>query len=151
VKIRLRNTTWEFCWGDEWFEFPNQRSALQFLLPLKGNSEFMSQLRFLLAERNPGFDLSRLSDQGVLEEIALRLGNRQLRLRYAPDLMQEGGATTEEKPAVQAEPLPPPPRQPAAPPEPTPDEPVFVPNIDAAAIAAAMREAAQSGVPFCEE
>jgi peptidoglycan hydrolase-like protein with peptidoglycan-binding domain len=68
----------------------------------------------------------------------------------------EGGSTQKDdssgpKPSPEA----PPPRQAATPSPareaPPPDEPVFSAALDAAAMADAMRAAAQSGAPFCEE
>jgi hypothetical protein len=65
-----------------------------------------------------------------------------------------GGGTARRAPPA-APPAPPqiasPPPRRSAPPKPLPEEPVFLPNIDAAAMAAAMRAAAQSGTPFCLE
>jgi hypothetical protein len=87
----------------------------------------------------------------VLEEIAWLLGSRQLWLKRAYPRV-EIGSPSDKSAGQPAPPVPaPPPQQASAPPEPVPDEPVFIPNIDAAAVAAAQREAAQSGVPFCEE
>jgi hypothetical protein len=144
-------TTWDLVWWDDVVKFSDRRGALLFLLPFKADAQFMWELRHLLAERNRGYALSRGSDQEVLEEVASLLASKQLWLTRTYRAV-EGGFSAEKAEALpEVQPLPALPRQPAPPAEPPPDEPIFRPNIDAAAIAAAQREAAQSGVPFCEE
>jgi hypothetical protein len=136
---------------DDAIEFSDRRSALLFLLPLKSDARFMRGLRHLLAEWNRGYALSRLSDQQVLEEIAWLLASRQLWLMRKYHAFGAASSTPAAAPQPQPVPLPPPPPKSSAPPEPEPEEAVFVPNIDAAAQAAVMQGAAQSGKPFCEE
>lgn len=63
----------------------------------------------------------------------------------------EPGGTTQKESAAPAPDETPPPLAPSGPPEPEPEEPVFPPNLNAAAMAAAMQSAAQSGKPFCLE
>jgi hypothetical protein len=100
VIIRRHRTTWELCWRDERaefekaYEFPDQRSALVFLLSFKSDRQFMARLRDLLAQRSLGQNVSRLSDQRVLEEIAWRLGSRQLQLRYRHDVPRTSVASS---------------------------------------------------------
>jgi len=155
VKILYGGTSWDFAWSEsteagDTVEISERGAALLFLLPFKSNPQFVRGLRRLLAERNRGYPFSRLSDEEVLEEIAWLLATRQLWLkrtyRKIEAIQPADKASNQPLP-----PLPPPPPQPSAQPEPPADEPVFMPNIDAAAIAAAQQEAAQSGVPFCEE
>ena len=133
-------------------EFSDRRAALVFLQRFKSDGQFMRNLRELLAQGGRAYALSRVSDQQVLEEAASLLASRQLGLRRT---YRKVGATSpaDESAAQPAppEPAPPPPQPAAAPPEPQPDEPVFIPNVDAAAMAAAQTEAAQTGVPFCAE
>ena len=58
-------------------------------------------------------------------------------------------------PLVKAPPPPKPARRWVEPPPPAPPAPsedaTFTPNLDAAALAKVLRDAAQAGVPFCEE
>ena len=157
VRVSYASTSWEYGWArgsvdhDDAVEFPDRRSALLFLLPFKSDAQFIPGLRRLLAERSRRYALARVSDQQVLEETAWLLATRQLWLKqsYRAILTRRPG----EKAAQPSRALPvqPEARESFAPPEPPPDEPVFLPNIDAAAIAAAQRRAAQSGKPFCLE
>ena len=149
-RISFGGTTWDVGWWSDAVEFSDRHGALLFLLSFKSDTQLMWELRHLLAERNREYALSRVSDQQVLEEIASLLASRQLWLRKYH--AAGGGSAAQDAAAEPApQPLPPLPRQPAQPPELPPDEPIFIPNIDAAAIAAVQREAAQFGVPFCEE
>jgi hypothetical protein len=151
MRIWYRGTIWDFWWRSESEEFSDHRSALAFHLRFKSDGQFMSGLRQLLAGRNPGYALSRVSDQQVLEEIAGLLASGQLQLKYEYRAVQEGTAPTEPEPAAQPGPEPPPPPKHYAPPEPEPEESVFPPDMDAAAMAGVLQQAAQSGKPFCEE
>jgi hypothetical protein len=155
VRILHGGIAWDFGWRSEptelgdAVEFSERRTSLLFLLPFRSNPQFVWGLRRLLAERNRGYPFSHLSDEKVLDEIAWLLATRQLWLKRTyrkADVVNPA----DEASGGPLPPLPPPP-QASGPSEPPPDEPVFMPNIDAAAIAAAQREAAQSGVPFCEE
>jgi hypothetical protein len=155
MRILYGGTTWDFAWNEstelgDTVEFSERRAALLFLLPFKSNRLFVWSLRRLLAERNRGYPFSRLSDEKVLEEIAWLLATRQLWLkrtyRKIEAIQPADSASGQPVPPLQQQA----PQQ-STPPESPPDEPVFMPSIDAAAIAAAQREAAQSGVPFCEE
>jgi hypothetical protein len=87
----------------------------------------------------------------VLEEIAWLLASRELWVKRKYDAVGAASATQAAATQPQPVPLPPPPPKSSAPPEPEPEEAVFLPNIDAAAMAAVLQEAAQSGKPFCEE
>jgi hypothetical protein len=157
VRIPYGGASWEFGWWsgpvdlDDAIEFSDRRSALLFLLPFKSDAQFMWGLRYLLAEWNQGYALSLLGDQEVLEEIAWLLASRELWVKRKYDAVGAASATQAAATQPQPVPLPPPPPKSSAPPEPEPEEAVFLPNIDAAAMAAVLQEAAQSGKPFCEE
>jgi hypothetical protein len=157
VRIPYGNASWYFGWWSEpvdlgeTIEFSDRGSALLFLLPFKSDLQFMLGLRRLLNEWNRGETLASLRDQRVLEEIAWLLSTRQLWLKRQYHESEAGASAQVTAPQPQPMPLPPPPPQPSAPPEPEPEEATFLPDFDAAAMAAVMRGAAQSGAPFCEE
>ncbi len=158
MRILYGNANWYFGWwsgpvdlGDA-IEFSDRGSALLFLLPFKSDVQFMLGLRHLLNEWNRGLTPSSLRDQRVLEEIAWLLVTRQLWLKRKYREFGVGvpaqAAAPQPQPVSQA--APPPPKR-SEPPEPEPEVAVFLPDIDAAAMAAVMKGAAQSGAPFCEE
>ena len=119
--IRRNRTTWELCWRgeaaefEEVYEFPDHRSALLFLLFFKSDRHFVVRLRDLLAQRSLGQTVSRLSDQRVLEEIAWRLGSRQLQLRYRHDVPSASIASVGGRPSTSSQSDAPPPPEPKTP------------------------------------
>ena len=108
-----------------------------------------------LAGLQTGADLQLLSDAQVLDQLAAQVQRGQLQLCRPPAAARgtvspesrgvDMGAAIEPPPSGPSAPAPPPP---APPPAPAPEPAV---EIDAAAQAAVLREAARDGVPFCEE
>ena len=94
-------------------------------------------------------------DKGAVElaETFKKIGVAELLGELAKCTLVEVGGTSKSSAPKQSAPDETPLAKPerSGPPEPAPEEPVFPPNIDAAAMAAAMQGAAQSGKPFCLE
>lgn len=106
----------------------------------------MRGLRRLLGERLvvPAFGID---DGEVLDRVAAWIAAGELRLTTTREAaLGSWGDEEEAAPVAAVAPAPEPE------PEPTPEEErTFGDDIDAEAIAAAMKEAAELGVPFCEE
>ena len=125
----------------------------------------MATLRRSAVDLAGGAALDRLDDHAVLAVLsdAVAAGRLQLcRAQAGADAsaegaqegpadigvalkQTEGARAPTSAPRAAAAPRPPPPPPPPAPPAPAP------PEIDGAAQAATLREAARSGVPFCAE
>lgn len=114
-----------------------------------GDDARMAVLRRLAWSLRDGTDWSRVDDQGVVEQLhafASRLPVREGRLllqRLAPPPVAEAAAPPAPAAAPRAAPA-------ATPPAPA-AETTFGADVDVAAQVAALVQAAQDGVPFCEE
>ena len=139
-------------------QFKNKPEASDLLGKLSADTENMTNLRKLLAREMGGSTVADFNDQNVLERIAQRLVSREFCLSIR---QKHNVAPPTEGSAGQARQRPLPPRRQsssAAPPVrrqyeemPSPEESEFPPNLDAAAMTAVMRQAAQEGCPFFEE
>jgi hypothetical protein len=136
-----------------WFEcsfvpFPSENAARLFVQSLLREPGAMASLRSIVSRHQ--FSLNPLSDNQVVEQISVMIHRGALRVRTGQFVWNSCVPEAEPQPAapppVAASPPPPPSRAPA--PE-SPSE--FEAFADYAGIAAAMREAARLGVPFCEE
>ncbi len=110
-----------------------------------------AQLRLLALSLADGADLSRLDDHHVAAGLAAARASGRLRLvaQAPPTLMRlafspAGGEVPGAASAAG-------PRREAAVEAATPPENTFAADLDAEAMAAALVQAAQDGVPFCEE
>ncbi len=123
-------------------------AALPLIASLKDDIFGMRALRKMLLEWGLGTDVSRLTDDEVLAEIAYRISTGQIGLAGAMD-METGGSSGEvnsppSAPLPAAAPLRP------GPASPEPEAPTFGPNLNGAAQAAVLAAAAAAGAPFCE-
>ncbi len=123
-------------------------AAQQWLARCLGDDAAMARLRGTAQALADGVDLSRADEHAVTEQLAHALADGRLRAGF--------GATPTLRRLVlaPAAPAPPPasasPR--AAPVAPPPAvETTFNPNLDVASMVAVLVQAAQDGVPFCEE
>jgi hypothetical protein len=137
-------STIRFLWRDSAFRFGDAEHALQFLGQFKSDAVAMGDLRRLLGERDWLADPGRLTDDQVLAAIARLLGSGEL------------VAALEWKPRISAPQLPDSePEAPAPSREPSQQQEqetdTFGAGHDGAQQAAALRAAAEAGVPFCEE
>ena len=134
--------------------FAGSVSALSFLRHFATSDLVVDNFRrFLIRERGHGAIRDFHSDEKVLARIGQMVAARELHVtrtllefRMAQPRSSQGTASPGPQPSA-----PPAPPIAAGPPPPPPDEPVFAPNVDAAAVAQSLTQAAQSGVPFCEE
>lgn len=129
-------------------------STMNVLRRCVGDHYAMRLLRAQLADAVRDAQVPQLSDVAVVNRIVSLVAQGRLQLRgpFAP-LREGGGVTT----VAEAAPSPAP--APAA--RPTPQsssratamaaEPSFSPNVDVAALAATLTDAAKDGTPFCEE
>lgn len=114
------------------------------LAPAWGDDAAIEQLRLKTDALADGGDLSRLDDHTLLDTLAVAIAEHRLR---------EPGLRPRLLPIAPAEAPPPAPasggrgRAPSVAAPAVPDEP----ELDAAAMAAVLVQAAQDGVPFCEE
>lgn len=137
--------TIRFLWRDSIHRASTPEHALQFLERFKNDAVAMAGLRRLLGEREWLCDASRMTDDHVLATVA--------RLMSAGELL----AGLEWKSRVSAprseEAVAPVPAgaQPQSRPEEEPEGETFAGDHDGATQAGALRAAAESGVPFCEE
>jgi len=122
-------------------------SAQQWLARCVGDDAAMSRLRLTGQALADGADLSRVDDHAMTEQLAHALAEGRLRAGL-------GTAPTLRRLVVAAAPAAPPP---AAGPRVTRVAPpaaaatTFEPDLDVAATVAVLVQAAQDGVPFCEE
>ena len=126
----------------------DRAEAEEFLRQFKFDFTIMLELRELLTATDP---LSRMSDDRVIETVASRLATCEFVFsRLSPIAVEAptgGGAAQQKAEEPQVAVTPSRPAQRVAEPPP----PTFAGNHDAAAQAAALVEAAEQGVPFCEE
>jgi hypothetical protein len=140
---------WEHPTAGRRLAFATRAEARACLARLGTRPEDVRCLRHMLAYRLAA-PVSRLDDFEVLDQLAHLLAAGQLRLAALPreNLAARDGAA-EQKPA-----LPPPNAARRAAPEEVQrpvEPPTFSDALDAELLAAAMKEAARQGVPFCEE
>ena len=124
---------------------------------LDAHVHFASQITF---DGVPGHRALRYDDERLLvratdEEVCARVAGL-----IASGYLRLCGTKTqvyrdEGVPLVKAPPVPKPARRWLEPPPPAPPAPIedstFTPNLDAAALAKVLKDAARAGVPFCEE
>ena len=128
-------------------------SAKNVLQRCVGDHHGMRVLRRQLTEVLRDAHVPQLSDVAVVDCIVSLVSQRRLRLVGPfPPLRALEGVPTRDTPANSAPPAPaarsaPPAARGAA----VPGEPSFAPNVDAAALAATLTDAAKDGTPFCEE
>jgi hypothetical protein len=140
---------WEQPTDGRRLTFTDHSAAMTFLRRLSGHAGNTLTLRRFAAEQLPARTWS-IEDASLLEQLArwLVAGRIQIAARPRPPLSVT--LLDREEEAAAAIPWDAP--QPSTPAPSAPKEaPTFPPDIDAVAIAAAKREAARLGVPFCEE
>jgi hypothetical protein len=128
--------------------FRDSKSAMQFLSAVKGDALAMSDLRGLLCESRLRIDISRLTDDQVLAEIArlIWLGH----LVVAND--REGRSGASSQPAGPSQITQTPTGVPVRSGPQSEPEPATLPsNLNSVAQAAALTAAAASGTPFCAQ
>jgi hypothetical protein len=151
MRVPVGSDGWYLCdWRDqpdyEYTEFRGGKTlALQWANQFHGDLLAFSNLRHLLGSAFPP-----RSDEQIVQEVAWRLTSRVwlARRRVVRSVITIGEVPQEAVafPIEDRRPAPPPPA-----PSPQPEAPVFPDDIDAMAIAAAQKQAAALGVPFCEE
>ncbi len=130
------------------------QDSLRDLSLLKTDPTAMMNIRELVRGSDDGRRINRMSNNDIIERF-----EHLLRFNYwricAPELIEPPApiVVAGNDVAPRQELAPPTPRRAPPPPPPPvrPDSPTFPPRHDAAAQAGALVEAAQSGVPFCEE
>jgi hypothetical protein len=128
-------------------------SARHVLRQCVGNQYAMRMLRTLLSEVLPSAPLNLLDDVGAVEVAAGLVGASRLRL-VGPVPRLRAAAEYSSGRAVAPAPAPaatPPASRPASRTPVESAEPSFIPNLDVAALASMLRDAARDGTPFCEE
>ena len=119
--------------------------ALQLANEFRGDLFATSVLRGLFGRTSPA-----PSDDEIAEGVASRLTSgvwvaRRRDVEWSPTIRERAKQAVQEAPSDRRPAMPSRPAGPAA------DPPLFPDDIDAAAIAAAQKEAAALGLPFCEE
>jgi hypothetical protein len=129
--------------------FNNKFWALRWLARFQNSSQALASLRRLLAQGGKS-NVHGMTDDEVLDETALQFSWGQLHIcRRKLDLIPI--TLTAARGVAPAFPLAPAARKSSNAPARVEDPPIFPSDIDAEAIAGAQREAAQLGIPFCEE
>jgi hypothetical protein len=151
ITLRQGPRTFEICKfadGNASRTFSDVASARAFLSRFRGDVSAMNKLRHF-ASHLSGMDVSRGGDERVLATVAAAFASGRIHLAGAPvrrSTLSGPGAEIAPEPPAPA----PPPRAAAS--SAPPNEPsMFDPDFDAAAQAAVLKEASESGVPFCEE
>jgi hypothetical protein len=140
-------SNFQFLWRYRVHPFGDAAQALQFLTRFKGDAAAMARLRGLIAQRSAAGDLSRVSDDQILAQVAGMLGSGELVAGYrGQEAIQLPEAAAEAAPAPASTPPPPQTRE-----RQEPDPPTFEAQHDGAGQAQTLSMAASSGVPFCEE
>jgi hypothetical protein len=129
--------------------FYDRLSALDFLRQFSTHDVVVQSLRHLIRERDHREIPTFVSRAKLLEQVAQMLATGELHLHRKPRVPLPWPMMARRQQAAAVAPLPPP--RAAGPPPPPPEAPVFLPNVNPAAIAQVLTHAAQSGVPFCEE
>jgi hypothetical protein len=126
--------------------FGDGRSIQQFLSQYKDDLYAIANLRGLVGERRQWIDVSRLTGDRLLAEIAHLILIGELGVAIAPRYFSIGVSEIDKSP----DPLPP---QPGAPVGSTrseePEPATLPPDLNAVVQAAALTAAAASGAPFC--
>ena len=128
--------------------FREAQSATRFLRAFQGDPVAMIRLRHIAAQFS-GMSFERMGDVELMRYLSRALTTGRIQLGGVVERRATFVDADEELP-----PAPPAPSRAAASSTParTPSEPsMFDANFDAGAQAAALRQAAVSGVPFCEE
>jgi hypothetical protein len=150
--IPLGDTGFALCYWHEMGRM-DRNQALDLLRRSKSDIWAQASLRTVVAKRSAPTTLTRLNDDQILEAVADLIASGELVLvRTGDHAAGRKGDTVLAGGAKSAAPPPPPPRpasQSSSPPPPV-DPKVFPANVNAAAQAAAMQQAAQQGAPFCE-
>ena len=155
IPSRLRQDTvcrWHECRGCEHVD--NEEgidAALRALRERKLDLAAMDDLRRVAQHYDDERLLVRATDDEVCVRVAVLIASGRLRLCGAqPQVYRDEGVQL-----VKAPPQPKPARRWVEPPPPAPPAPsedaTFSPNLDAMAMAKVLRDAAQAGMPFCEE
>ncbi len=127
--------------------FKDKNAAAQFLVRFKKDGSAISALRRLLAES--GRSTGNLSDDQVLEEVALRMSRGDLIVCYRHT--KTPGSTGDEEQAPAPAPSTATPQKSTSTKRDEPDQPTFTNDHDVRAQIGTLVAAAASGVPFCEE
>jgi hypothetical protein len=152
MRVPIGNGGWYLCDRSDrpdgkYTEFRGSKTlALQLTNEFRGDFFATSALRGLLGRAFPP-----LSDEKIAETVASRLTSgvwlaRRRDLEWSPTIRERAQQPAREVPNEV--------RRPAVvlrSSGPAPDPPLFPDDVDAAAIAAAQKEAAALGLPFCEE
>ena len=127
-------------------------AARHLLVHAVGDDAAMSALRTKAHALADGTDLSRLDEHQLVEHLAAPLADGRLRAAGAARAVMLYRLVAAPAP-VSATSAPPAssPRASAAASAPAAVETTFGADVDVAAMVAVLRQAAQSGVPFCEE
>jgi hypothetical protein len=133
-----------FLWRDNGCRFRDASHARQFLSQFKSDPVAMASLRTLVGERDWLHSPARLSDDEVIKAVGSLLARGDLVAGFEWKPRIKAPVKEEAEAAGAASPS----REPQAQ---EPDPNTFGGDHDAAAQAAALSAAAQSGVPFCEE
>ena len=155
IPPRLREDTvcrWHECRGCEHVD--DERgidAAMHALRERKFDQAAMEDLRHVALRYDDERLLVRATDDEVCMRVAGLISSGRLRLCGAlPQVYRDEGVAL-----VKAPPQPKPARRFVEPPPPAPPAPpedsTFTPNLDAAALAKVLTDAAQAGTPFCEE
>lgn len=140
-------SNFQFLWRYSVHPFGDAAQALQFLGSFKTDAAAMAHLRRLVSQRCEMGDVSRVSDDRILEQVAALLGSGELLAGYQwHEPIQLPGEGGEEAPPAPAAAPPPQARE-----RQEPDPPTFGPLHDGAGQSQGLLAAAESGVPFCEE
>ena len=127
----------------------DRSQARRWLQSTRYSSPGIAALRNILAQERTGLDLSRTSDDAVIEQLSELLISGRFHVHVVPFEMIRGGATESTVPEAS---VPVPPRK-SAPASSSPaeqdDPPTFPPDTDAAAQAATLVAASDSGAAVC--
>ena len=135
-----------FLWRHYSREFRDRDLALQFLGRFRNDAAAMAELRRLVAEKSWETDVSRLTDDQVLGQIAALITSGVLLVGYEWERAWGRAAPEEEEAPAQAA-AGPARRERAAEEEGS----TFAGGHDGSGQAQVLRSAAESGTPFCEE
>jgi hypothetical protein len=149
MSLDLRWAPAELSWSSDMVRFCDAAAGVEYLRPCKGDSYQMALFRLRLAESGLLGDVSRLSDEQVIKAVAVQVASGRMWLWREPLKFVYPVEPKEPAPAAASEP-PPPERAERSTPAPEPEEPTLG-NVDAAAQAATLKNAALLGAPFCEE
>jgi hypothetical protein len=150
MSVDLRWAPVELSWSSDMVRFHDAAAGVEYLRGFKADLYMMALLRRRLAESGLAGDVSRLSDEQVIGAMAAHMASGRLWLwRQRPKFVYPGGSQEAPPPSTATAP---PPRETGSgsPPPPEPEEPTLG-NVDPAAQAATLRNAALLGAPFCEE